>query len=138
MLRLRGVWRIFQNRRHYVWGSMLGLVICWLTVNLFRLRFQTFSMTDWRLFAFHWPLLFLGSIGVLIWVTATWQRFYRVSPSNWAATLGTAALTALWGYVLSFRAWPLLAFVLFIVMPLPLALCKEEVELNSPAPPVES
>jgi hypothetical protein len=101
---------------------MLGLAICWIAANLFReARFEADAYRTY-LAARNSPILLLAILGALIWTAATWQRLYSIAGSDWAATCCTFALASLWGYLFSFRMWPILALGLILVGPIALGI----------------
>jgi hypothetical protein len=115
----------FRSRKNYVWGSMLGIAVCWGWANILRENLAgEFSVTQFV--AENWIFTVVAAFGVLLWTVATWERFRCIGASEAVATTCTAALAVVWGYLFCWRMWPLLALGLLLVVPLPLAIAGAE------------
>ena len=123
----------FRSRRNYLWGSMLGIAVCWAwTINLRESLWEGSSITQF--FTEKWFFTLIAIVGFLLWTTATWERFRSIGSYKWLATACTAALAVLWGWIFYWQMLPILALGLFLVAPLPLALVREEINQDINAP----
>ena len=123
----------FRSTGNYLWGSMLGIAVCWGWANLLRVSLaEGHSFTQFG--ADNWIFTLTAALGVLLWTAATWQRFRSIGAPEWAVTACTAALAVLWGYIFYLRMRPLLAFGLLLVVPLTLALASAKAIRETDAP----
>jgi hypothetical protein len=122
MIRFRNFLKRFRCRGIYLVASMLGLAICWISANLLREALFGADAFRTEFVVRNSPIILLDVSGTALWMVATWQRLYRIAASDWAASWGTAALVFLWGYLFTFRIWPILAIGLILVGPVGLAI----------------
>jgi hypothetical protein len=116
--------QIFRSRGNYLWGSMLGLASCWMSLNMHRESLPKSAAGLALFISGNWIFTLLATLGVLLWALATWQRLFRIAVSIWAATIGTIFLAVIWGNLFRYRISLPLALGLFLIAPLPLAVPK--------------
>lgn len=124
MRRFFKFWQIYRGRGNYLWGSMLGLASCWISLNMLRENFPKSAAGLALFISENWIFTLFASLGTMLWAVATWQRLFQIAPSRWAVTLGTICLAFIWGYLLQYRMELPLAIGLFLIAPLPLAVPK--------------
>jgi uncharacterized membrane protein YedE/YeeE len=112
---------------------MLGIAVCWAWVNILRESLAD-GISTTQFVAENWLFTLIATLGILLWTSATWERFRSIGAYKWMATACTAALAVLWGYLFYLQMRPLLAFGLLLVVPLPLALASEEINQGTDAP----
>ncbi len=117
-----------------MWGSMLGLASCWISLNMLRESFQINAGGFVLFISENWIFTLSAVLGATLWAVATWQRLFQIAHSNWAAVFGTICLAGIWGYLLRYRIGLPLAIGLFLIAPVPLAVPKGGEERRK-APP---
>jgi hypothetical protein len=117
-------WQIFRCRGNYLWGSMLGLASCWISLNMLRESFPISVAGVVQFISENWIFTPSAVLGAVLWAVASWQRLFQIAHSNWAAALGTIYLAGIWVFLLRDRIGLSLALGLVLIAPLPLAVPK--------------
>jgi hypothetical protein len=129
----------YRTRWNYLWVSAFGVGWCWGCASYLREYLSAGGANVGQLIETNWAYTLLAVFCALLWPIASWQRVYCIGASELGATAYTAALAILWGTAFSFHISFYLSLTLFLVVPLPLAIPKGNLDrgISEPMDPPE-
>jgi hypothetical protein len=130
MQKFRRFWHRYRTIDNYLWVSAFGVGWCWGCASQLQYYLSGGGAQVAQFIETNWEYTLLAFFCALLWPIATWQRAYCVGASQLGATVYTATMAILWGALFSFHISMPVAMALFLIVPLPLAIAKGNLDIG--------